>query len=182
MTDQELLALYEHRDPEAVSTMEQQYGPYCIGIINRILSDSRDQEECLNDVRLRVWRALEHQRPSNLKGWLGAIARNCAITRCRQIGMLPLSLEDSAAELAIPLSNTPAEQLDSQVLGTVISDFLKTLPDTTRIVFVRRYWYGDTVQQAANHVGWSVSKTKTSLYRTRMKLKDHLSKEGFYHG
>lgn len=100
MTDLELLSLYEIRDPEATAAIQQQYGAYCTGIAQRILTDPRDCEECLNDVWLRVWNALEHRKPANLKGWLGAIVRNCAITRSRQLGVQTEPLEESAAELA----------------------------------------------------------------------------------
>lgn len=182
MTDPELLTLYASRDPDATAAMEQQYGAYCRGIVTRILSDPRDREECLNDVWLRVWKALEHQQPAYLKGWLGAIARNCAITRCKQLGTQIAFLEESAAELAWQLNHTPAEQLESHALGEAISAFLQTQPEKHRIAFVRRYWYGDSVEEAARHLGWSVSKMKTILYRTRIKLRDYLTKEELFHG
>lgn len=162
--------------------LQREYGAYCAGIVSRILSDPRDCEECLNDVWLRAWNALETQRPIYLKGWLGAIARNCAITRYRRLEKQADQLEESAAELAWHLQDTPAERWESRALGETISAFLKAQPEQTRIVFVRRYWYGDSVEQAAHHVGWSISKTKTILFRTRERLKDYLSKEGYFDG
>ena len=180
MTDQELLALYACRDPAAAEAMEAQYGAYCAGIVGRLLPDPRDCEECLNDVRLRAWKALEHHRPLYLKGWLGAVARNCAITRSRQLKRQAVQWEDSAAELAFALSDGPGERLEAQALGEAISAFLHTQPEAVRIAFVRRYWYGDTVEQTARHLGWSVSKTKSVLFRTRIKLRDYLNKEGLY--
>lgn len=182
MGDSELLALYRIRDPEATAAMQRQYGAYCAGIVHRLLPDPRDSEECLNDIWLRVWNALETQRPLNLKGWLGAVARNCAISRYQQRQQHSESLEDCTAELTASLQDTPAEQLESRILGEAISDFLKTQPESIRVAFVRRYWYGDTTEQVARHVGWSVSKTKTTLHRTRNKLKAYLTKEGLYHG
>jgi len=91
-------------------------------------------------------------------------------------------LEECTAELTAALQDTPAEQLESKLLGEAISDFLRAQPEAIRIAFVRRYWYGDTTEQVARHVGWSVSKTKTTLHRTRNKLKAYLTKEGLYHG
>lgn len=178
MNDQELLAAYAARDPEATAMMERLYGAYCKEIIRRILPDERDREECFNDVRLRVWNALANQRPSHLKGWLGAVARNCALSRCRQQKIAAVSLEESAAELADFLQTTPAQAVESRLLGEAISAFLDTQPKSVRIAFVRRYWYGDTVEQAACHLGWTVGKTKTVLHRMRLKLKTHLIKEG----
>ena len=66
MTDQELLALYAKRDPEATAAMERQYGSYCAAIVGRILADPRDAEECLNDLWMRVWTALKEQQPAYL--------------------------------------------------------------------------------------------------------------------
>ena len=162
--------------------LQQVYGAYCAAIVSRILTDSRDCEECLNDVWLRVWKSLDNHKPANLKGWLGSIARNCAITRLLQLGRQNRLLEDCASELAFTLQNGPAEQMESRLLGEAISAFLKSQPKLNRIVFLRRYWYADTVEQAANHVGWTVSKTKTVLYRIRLKLKDYLMKEDLYDG
>ena len=163
-----------------IQELQQAYGPYCVTIVSRILDDPRDREECLNDVWLRVWKSLECHDPTNIKGWLGAISRNCALTRLRQLGKRSQLLEECAEELVFVLQDGPAEQLESKLLGEAISRFLQTQPERHRIVFLRRYWYADSVEQAARHMGWSVSKTKTVLFRMRLKLKDDLKKEGLY--
>ena len=162
--------------------LQQSYGPYCAAIVGRILEDPRDREECLNDVWLRVWKSFDTHNPGNLKGWLGAVARNCAMTRLLQLGRQNRLLADCAEELAFTLQSGPAEQMESKLLGEAISAFLKDQPSRNRIVFLRRYWYADSVEQAAAHVGWSVSKTKTTLFRMRIKLKDYLKKEELYDG
>ncbi|MBQ4577468.1 MAG: RNA polymerase sigma factor [Clostridia bacterium] len=182
MTDREVLALYENRDPEATAALQRQYGAYCAAIVGRILTDPRDAEECLNDLWLRVWQYLGEHRPLYLKGWLGAAARNCAISRYRQLAGQTLPLEDGAAELAGHLRDTPAEHMEAKALGEAISAFLKTQKEAERVAFVRRYWYGDGLEQVAQHMGWSVGKTKTVLFRLRTKLRTYLTKEGFLHG
>ena len=179
MTDRELLALYASRDTGATAVLQQQYGAYCAAIVGRILTDPRDAEECLNDLWMRVWVALQEQQPAYLKGWLGTAARNCAIDRYRQQNRMETTLEESAAELARDLQDTPAEALESKALGEAISAFLKNQSQANRIAFVRRYWYGDRVEQVAAYMGWSVGKTKTVLFRLRTKLKLYLMKEGF---
>lgn len=182
MNDRELLALYVARSPGATAAMQRQYGDYCAAIVGRILIDPRDAEECLNDLWLRVWVALEHQRPVWLKGWLGTVARNCALSRYRQLTERIAPLEESAAELAQELRDGPAQHLESRELGERISAFLLEQPADQRIAFVRRYWYGDTVEQTAAHMDWSVGKTKTVLFRLRTKLRKTLEKEGFLDG
>ena len=182
MTDQQILALYTSRDPGATEALQRQYGAYCAAIVGRILTDPRDAEECLNDLWMQVWQQLETGKPVYLKGWLATVARNCAISRYRQLGTQSVPLEDSAAELAGQLRDTPAEHMEGKALGEAVSAFLKTQKATDRVAFVRRYWYGDSVEQVAGHMGWSVGKTKTVLFRLRVKLRTYLTKEGFMNG
>ena len=180
MRDWEILNLYANRDSRATAALRAEYGNYCAAIVRRILTDPRDVEECLNDLWFKVWTALEEQRPDYLKGWLGATARNCAIDRCRQLGKSLTTLEDNAVELTRDLRDSPAEYLEGKALGECISAFLHEQPQAHRIAFVRRYWYGDSIDQVAGHLGWSEAKTKTVLFRLRNKLRHHLMKEGYY--
>lgn len=182
MTDQQILALYAAGDPAATEAAQTQYGAYCAAIVGRILTDPRDAEECLSDLWLQAWKTLPEQPPAHLKGWLGTVARNCALSRYRQLKTVPPTADESAAELAPALAGTPAEQMESRALGECISAFLRQQTPPHRVAFVRRYWYGDTVEQVAEHMGWSEGKTKTVLFRLRNKLRSHLMKEGFLYG
>ena len=92
MTDRELLDLYANREPGATAAMQQQYGGYCAAIVGLILTDPWDVEECLNDLWMRVWMALQEQHQTCLKGWLGAAARNCAIDSCRRRSTIPAAV------------------------------------------------------------------------------------------
>lgn len=144
MTDQQLIDLYFARDERAVAETKEKYGAWCAAIAWRLLRDSRDVEECLNDCALAVWNAIPPQRPEHFKGWLGAIVRNRAIA-----------------------------------IGRAISDFLRTQRPGARTAFLRRYWYAEGVEEVASRLGWSVSKTKSSLFRTRNKLREYLHQEGY---
>ena len=86
MTDSELIALYQARDPRAVEETRAQYGAWCAAIARRLLTDSRDVEEdsrdveeCLNDCALAVWNAIPPAEPKHFRGWLGAIVRHRAL-------------------------------------------------------------------------------------------------------
>lgn len=182
MTDEELIGLYFARDQEAIAATEAKYGAYCGAIIRRILDSGEDAEECVSDVWLRVWNAIPPQRPVHLKGWLGTVARNQAITRCRAQAREPARVEEAALELAGFLASGPEDALEALELGRVVSTFLTEQAPVSRGVFLRRYWYGDTVEEAARWAGWSVSRTKSTLFRLRKKLKIYLEKEDLYHG
>ena len=179
MTEQELLALYHARSEEALAETQALYGAYCRAIALRILGNEEDMQECLGDVWLRVWQAIPPEHPTHFKGWLGVITRNRAISLLRVRERAPGRAEEVALELAQALGG-PEESLDAQELGKAVSAFLFAQPQEKRGVFLRRYWYGDRVEEAAGWAGWSVSKTKTVLFRLRRDLRSYLKKEGLY--
>ena len=179
MTDEELIDLLWDRADGAVETLQRKYGAYCAAIQRQFLSDSRDVEECLNDVWLAVWKAIPPTRPEHFKGWLGTVARNCAIARGRENGRRPQTVEESALELASCLPNRDVSNAVEQAeLGRAISDFLCRQKREERTVFLRRYWYAESVEQAAAYMGWTVSKTKSVLFRVRNRMREYLRKEG----
>ena len=180
LTDEALIELYFARSEEAIPATQAAYGPYCRAIALGILDSEEDAEECLADVWLRVWNAVPPQRPDCFKGWLAAVTRNQAVTMCRARARRPAQTEEAAAELAQALTHGPEEDFAAKELGGAISAFLRDQPDKTRGVFLRRYWYGDTVEEAARWAGWSVSKTKSALFRMRNRLRAYLEKEGFF--
>ena len=182
MTDKQLIELYTARNEDAIRETQLQYGSYCKKIAYSILRNTEDAEECLSDVWLKVWNAIPPQKPKYFKGWLATITRNSAITLCRKHMREPAGVSDAALELASEMTDTPEMSVDAQALGEAISKFLAREPLHIRNVFVRRYWYGDSLSEAAAFMGWEEGKTRMILFRTRKKLKDYLVKEEIFHG
>ena len=169
MEDKDIVALYWARSEEAIQATAAKYGAYCRAIIRRLLGDGRDGEECLNDTWLGAWNAMPPQRPARLPPFLGRIARNTALDRydyntaqCR--GALPAALE---------------EALDFRALGEAISRYLDTVSPDARRAFLRRYWYGDSLEDIARRYGYTLAKVKSLLHRTRKGLREHLIREGY---
>ncbi len=179
MTGQELTDLYFARSEQAVEATQAAYGAYCRAIALGILGCEEDAEECLSDVWLRVWNAIPPERPEHFKGWLAAVTRNQALTLRRKRARQPQTVDDAALELAVDLGGGPAEDLEGKELGRLISQFLAGQPEANRNLFLRRYWYGDTVEEAARRAGWSVGRAKSGLHRMRKKLRDYLIKEDY---
>lgn len=179
MTDQELIALYFARSELAIEETQTVYGAYCRTIALRVLGSEEEVEECLSDVWLRVWNAIPPERPDCLKGWLGVVTRNQALTRRRTIGRRVQTVDDAALELAMDLDGGPEGRLEAKELGHAISAFLAGQPEINCGVFLRRYWYGDTLEEAAQWAGWSTGRVKSTLHRMRKKLRDYLKKEGY---
>ena len=184
MTDEALILLYLERDPRAIEATREQYGAYCAAIARKLLSDERDVEECLSDCAMAVWNAIPPTVPRHFKGWLGAIVRHRALAIGAENGRRPPTVEESALELAAALSdpNGPHRQAEAAELGQAISRFLRTRKGPVRAAFLRRYWYADSVAETAACLGWSVSKTKSVLYRARNDLRNFLEQEGFWNG
>ena len=180
MTDQELVELFWQRREEALTGLQDKYGGWCRSIAGRILGEERDVEECLGDCWLQLWNAIPPARPQHFPGYLGAVVRNRALLLRRRRGRQGDTVSLAALELAecLPSREGPEEQAEAAELGRAISAFLGELGEGPRTAFLRRYWYADTVEETAGHLGWSLSRTKSVLFRTRKKLKAYLEQEG----
>lgn len=181
MTDNQILDLFFARSEEAIPSLRTQYGAYCTAIAGRLLSDERDVEECLSDCWLAVWNAIPPTRPDHFKGWLGAIVRHRAIAMGKENRRRPDTADEAALELALclPQPEDAHSEVLANELGAAISAFLRAQKSEQRTAFLRRYWYCDSVEETAAHMGWTVSKTKTVLFRLRNSLWNYLNKEGF---
>ena len=183
MDDQEIIARFFARDEEGLTAARARYEPYCAAVARSLLNDPRDQEECLSDTWLRAWNAIPPQRPRSLGAFLAKITRNLAINRLRDGnaqrrggGQVPLALEE-LGECVSP-EGSPEGELDRQAAEETLNRFLDGLPPLQREVFLRRYWYLDSIEDIARRTGWSKSRVTTTLHRLRVRLRAHLIQEG----
>lgn len=181
MTDEMLLEQLFAHEEGALEALDARYGAYCRTIAGRILPDPRDAEECINDCLLAVWRAIPPARPEHFKGWLGAVVRHRAIAMGKKNGRTAPLVDEAMLELAHDLS--PGGNLqagaEARELGEAISAFLWKQKRSHRRAFLLRYWGCESLEEIARELGWSLSKTKSVLFRTRNSLKDYLQKEGY---
>lgn len=181
MTDQQIVDLFFLRSEQALDQTQQKYGAWCRTIAGNILGEARDVEECLSDCWLLLWNAIPPARPEHFQGYLGAVVRNRALLLRSRRARQPDTVEMAALELAECLSpqDGPEHQAEAAELGQAVSAFLEKQPPAVQAVFLRRYWYADRTEDIAVRLGWSPSKTRTVLFRTRKKLKAYLKQEGF---
>ena len=184
MDDKDILALYRARDERALAETAARYGGYCYTIARNILSDGEDARECVNDAYLAAWNAAPGEGPGQLGAFLGAVTRRIALSRWREKhaakrggGETALAIEELAE--CIPGGEEAEARLETEELGRAVAAFVRALPDTERRVFLCRYWYLDSIDDIAGAFGFSRSKVKSMLARTRKKLLEHLKKEGF---
>ena len=183
MEDAEIVQLFWNRSESAIAETKIKYGNYCRKIASNILENSGDAEECVNDTYFRVWNAIPTDRPSLLSTYLGKITRNLAINKYkyrnrdkRGGGEIPIVLDELAE--CIPSPSEIEKEVEDKYIANTINCFLKTRSETDCNIFLRRYWYMDSVKNIAEIYSMSESKIKSSLFRTRKKLKNYLEKEG----
>lgn len=182
MEDDQIIELLWNRDETAVSELNGKYGAYCHTIAFNVLSNNEDAEECVSEALLRVWNAIPPERPKVLYAWLGRIVLNTSLklweknhAKKRSAG---LDLVLSELEDCVPSSQDIERQLESKEIVRVINSWLRTLNENDRAVFVRRYWYGDPVNELAAKCAVSPTRMAKRLYTLRTKLKKALEREG----
>ncbi len=184
MDDKQIVDLYWQRSEAAIQETDAKYGGYCYQISYNVLANREDAQECVSDTYLAAWNALPPHRPAILSGFLGKLARRIAIDRWRSLtaykrggGQIALALE----ELGDCASNTPTAEaaVISRELKASLARYLEGLPRQERMIFLRRYFFLDPVAKIAETFGFSESKVTSILHRTRKKLRQQLTKEGY---
>lgn len=160
-----------------------QYGQYCFRIAKNILLKKEDSEECVNDTYLRVWNAIPEDRPRLFSAYIGRITRNLARNRYekqhaqkRGAGEIPMLM--SELRECIANADSVTQQLEQKEITQVICRVLATLPPTQQSIFLRRYWYAESIAAIARDYRYGQSKVKSILFRCRKQLKPQLEQEG----
>ncbi len=181
MTDKQILDLYISRSEKAIEETNIKYGSYCRKISMNILQNKEDCEESVNDTWLKAWNTIPPKNPDPLKTYLGRIVRNLSLNRYEyyraQKRNSQFDMLLSEVEQMIP-SNIAQQEYEAGEISAAINAFLAGLKKENRIYFIRRYWYSDSIADIASRYGVSEGKVKSSLFRTRLALKNYLGKEG----
>lgn len=183
MEDITIVELFWKRCESVLTEVAAKYGTYCTGISMQILHSEADAEECVNDTWLHAWNSIPPSRPNLLKAYLGKITRNLSLDRWKrntakkrggsQVELLLEELED-----CIPSADSVQNEVESKAVEEWINRFLKAQTEANRWLFIRRYWYGDSIADLAKKTKMTESYVKTQLFRLRQKLKQCLEQEG----
>ena len=181
MEDAKIIALFWARSEQAVRETDLAYGRRLFALSHRILDVREDAQECVNDTYWQVWQSIPPQKPGYFYGFLAAICRNLSLNRVdwnlaarRNAQVVELTQE---MESCIP-DRRQEQEFDRQEVRNTLERFLEDLPGESRLIFLRRYLFADSVAQIAARYHISESKVKTQLHRTRKKLYVYLKKEG----
>ena len=183
MDDAKIIDLFWARKEEAIQETDKAYGRKLHVLANKILNNREDAEESVSDTYMEVWKSIPPKHPKYFYAFLASICRNMSFNRLdwrlaakRNAEVVALTQE---MEMCIPDTRQEGE-LDRRELRRTLEAFLDSLSKESRLIFLRRYLYVDTVAEIAARYGISESKVKTQLHRTRAKLHTYLAKEGIY--
>ena len=184
MEDERIIALYLNRDESALKQTAAKYGKRLRQIAYRITADRQTTEECENDTYLEAWNTIPPHNPADyLFAYLARIIRHISIDACRTRSRLKRNavIVELTAEMeeCIPAPDDAVCRLEYTVLGEAIGRYLHTLSEEKQAIFLRRYWYLESVESIARHFGMGQSKVKMILLRCRSGLKTYLEKEGY---
>ena len=182
MEDGQIIGLYWDRDQRAIQETDGKYGRFLHRVAWNLLRSREDSEECVSDTYLRAWEAIPPTRPAAFRTWLGHVTRNLSLDRWKRIraekrgGGAELLLGELAE--CVPAAGGPERTVEDQELAELLSEFLRGLSREGRAMFLRRYWYGESVAEIGTALGCGEGKVKSSLFRSRKALRDCLEKEG----
>ena len=182
MTDERILDLFFARDENALTETDRSYGWKLELLAVNILGNHEDAEEAKNETYWRAWNTIPPERPLRFFAWLARVCRRYClnVVRERSTKKRTASLISLTDELADCLpGRSIQEEIDARELASLISSFLIGQSEQIRKLFVRRYWYLDSIEELANIFHITKGKVKTDLYRTRKRLKEYLETEGF---
>jgi len=179
ISDGTIVELFWSRDESAISEFERRYKPICMKLARDITGSAETAEECLNDLYLRLWNSIPPQKPFSLKSYACRIIRNLALNwlekqHAQKRTAILVELDDC-------LTYSPSQSAmdtDSAELGMLIDSFLASLPKLDALIFVRRYFYSDSVKEIADKTGLPENRIYRILARSRKALKAYLTKGG----
>ena len=184
MDDSKIIELFYERSEQAIIELSQKYGSVFKKVADNILNDIRDAEECVNDAYLGAWNTIPPQDPSPLLSYVCRIVRNLAVKRYhKNTAVKRNSIYDVALDElknCFPAFSSVEDEFNAVYAAKSIDRFLETLNKESRIMFVRRYWHSDSIEDLAQLFHTSRHNVSVRLSRIREKLKKHLIKEGVF--
>ncbi len=184
MEDEKIVELYWNRDEDAIRRTAEKYGPRLRRLALGIVKDRPVSEECENDTYMEAWNRIPPHAPRTyLYMFLACIIRHISLNRCRDQARLKRSAHicvlSEEMEQCIPAPEDTLCRVEGILLGEAVSRFLRMQPEEKRNVFLRRYWYMDSIADISRRFMLSQSKVKTMLFRSRNDLREYLEKEGY---
>lgn len=179
MDDSTILDMYFNRQESALEETRKKYGNRLYRISMNILKNNEDAEECVSDTLLKAWEVIPPNRPTMFGAFLAKVTRNLSLNKwearsAAKRGGGETNLLLSELEDCIP----SVPEYEANQITEAINAFLHTMDKPTRVIFVLRYFHGESIRTISERFRLTESKVKSTLFRTRKKLSTYLEKEG----
>jgi len=182
LDDARIVKLFWERSEDAISETDAKYGKLCRHVAANILADAQDTEECVNDAYLGVWNAIPPRKPDKFSAFICRVTRNLALKKYNAISAAKRNpdavISLSELEECISGHDSVESELENKRIENAISNFLWKQDPEKRVIFIRRYWYFDSIDSICKRFGFTQSKVTSMLYHTRQKMREHLESEG----
>ena len=180
--DGEIIDLLFARSEQGLDQIQSMYGKLFIQVARNILGNEQDAEECVNDTLVKIWESIPPNRPGSLLAYALTIVRNLSLNKLQfrnaqkrgSVVCIPFSeLEEHLEGIAVP------DESESKEFERIINEFLDSLPKKDAVLFIRRYWYLDSIKTLSEMSGYSENNVYQKLFVMRRKLRERLIKEGY---
>ncbi|MBR2621459.1 MAG: sigma-70 family RNA polymerase sigma factor [Clostridia bacterium] len=184
LDDKTIIELYWVRDEKAIEETDLKYKNYLFSVAYGVLHDRLDCEECGNDTYLSAWNTIPPTRPNVLKAFLTTITHRIAIKRyhsAHRMRAVPSELTVALSELEdfIADDGNVGADFDAERLGSIISDFIRSLSDRRQFIFMSRYYMAEPINTIARNLMLSRSMVNKELAAIRAALKESLEHKGY---
>lgn len=178
IVDERIIDLFFERSEKAIDELDAKYGKVFHKTSYNILNNYLDAEECVNDAYLGTWNFIPPTRPHSLLAYVCQIVRNISLKRfylktaIKRNSTYDVAMEELDACLST--KSTVEDEIEMKELIQIIEDFLDTLSQENRVIFLQRYWFSDTYSDIAKKVGISEKSVSVRLTRIRKKMREYL--------
>lgn len=183
MDDSRIIDLFFERSEQAITELSEKYSVACKKIAYNILGNESDAQECVNDAYFGLWNKIPPEKPQPLSAYVFRVVKNLAIKKYRSnTATKRNSFYDAALdelENCLPSDSGVENEIDMSLLAEEINLFLSLTKKENRIVFVKRYWMGESIEEIAKAMNTSSHNVSVRLSRTRKALKKYLAEKGF---
>jgi RNA polymerase sigma-70 factor (ECF subfamily) len=183
-TDEEIIDMYWKRNPDAIQETDRKYGRLVKDIAYKILYDNLDCEECQNDTYLKIWNSIPSFKPPKFISYIIQLGRQISIDRYREksrMKRVPSQLTISLGELESVGSGLSIEEIyEAKEVGKMISDYIRTLSERQRYIFMDRYYFSETIEKTAADLSISTDIAYREIRKIKQGLREYLERNGVH--
>ena len=166
-------------DTDGLETVYNHMGKQIYLLAYSILGDTHAAEDVLQDTLLRLSKRAAMREDGNAVAYILTVSRNLALDRVRAGKAKKRGVSESLDELeAVIGEGRLTEELEAKEIGEEIGRFLQKENEKARKIFVRRYFLCEEISEIAGRYRMSEGSISASLFRTRLRLKEHLERAG----